>query len=159
MLTPTVLSAMPAPRQRGTEVHDQPSDPNTRTCRQPSHFRNNANPIREPNNPPIPTADASRPAMKQMHHLQPVHSEWDAEYIDIENHSDVGEDDNEEVEESVEQAIPRARAPQGQALPSPMGTVNSIDPLDSTGKGSDSTRDVHHFFEKTSEASTYQICR
>ena len=118
-----------------------------------------ANPIREPSNPPIPAADASRPAMKQTHHLQPVRSEWDAEYIDIENHSDVGEDDNEEGEESVEQPIPQAHAPQGQALPSPMGTVNSIDPLDSTGKGSNSTRDVHHFFEKTSEASTCRICR
>lgn len=159
MLTPTVLSAMPAPRQRGTKVHDQPSDPNTRTRHQPSRFHNNANPIREPNNPPIPTADASRPTMKQTHHLQPVHSEQDAEYINIKNHSDVGEDDNEEVEESVEQPIPRARAPWGQALPSPMGTVNSIDPLDSTGKGSDSTRDVCHFFEKTSEASTCRICR
>ena len=159
MLTPTVLSAMPAPRQRGTEVHDQPSDPNTRIRRQPSRFRNNANPIREPSNPPIPAADASRPAMKQTHHLQPVRSERDTEYIDIENHSDVDEDDNEEGEESVEQPIPRARAPRGQALPSPMGTVNSIDPLDSTGKGSDSTRDVRHFFEKTSEASTCRICR
>ena len=154
MLTPTVLSVMPAPRQCGTEVHDQPSDPNTRIRHQPSHFCNNANPICEPSNPPIPAADASRPAMRQTHRLQPVCSERDAEYINIENHSDVGEDDNEEVEEGVEQPIPRARAPRGQALPSPMGTVNSIDPLDSTGKGSDSTRDVRHFFEKTSEAST-----
>ena len=150
---------MPAPRQRRTEVHDQPSDPNTRICRQPIHFRDNTNPIHEPNNPPIPTADASRPAMRQTHRLQPVHSERDAEYIDIENHFNVGEDDNEEVEEGVEQPIPRARAPQGQALLSPMGMVNSIDPLDSTGKGSDSTRDVRHFFEKTSEASTCRICR
>ena len=145
---------MPAPRQRGTEVHDQPSDPNTRIRRQPIRFHDNANPIREPNNPPIPAADASRPAMRQTHRLQPVRSERDAEYINIENHSDVGEDDNEEVEEGVEQPIPQARAPRNQALPSPMGTVNSIDPLDSTGKGSDSTRDVRHFFEKTSEAST-----
>ena len=81
MLTPTALSAMPAPHQRGTEVHDQPSDPNTHIHRQPSRFRNNANPICEPSNPPIPAADASRPAMKQMHHLQPVHSEQDTEYI------------------------------------------------------------------------------
>ena len=150
---------MPAPRQCGTEVHDQPSDPNTRIRRQPIHFRDNAKPIREPNNPPIPAADASRPAMRQTHCLQPVHSERDAEYIDIENHSDVGEDNNEEVEEGVEQPIPQARAPWGQALPSPMGTVNSIDPLDSTGKGSDSTQDVRHFFEKTSEALTCRICR
>ena len=145
---------MPAPRQCGTEVHDQPSDPNTRIRRQPIHFRDNANPIREPNNPPIPAADASRPTMRQTHRLQPVHSERDAECIDIKNHSDVGEDDNKEVEEGVEQPIPWACAPQGQALLSPMGMVNSIDPLDSTGKGSDSTRDVRHFFKKTSEAST-----
>ena len=150
---------MPAPRQRGTEIHDQPSEPNTRIHRQPICFRDNANPIRKPNNPPIPTADASRPAMRQTHCLQPVRSEQDAEYIDIENHSDVGEDNNEEVEEGVEQPVPRARAPRGQALPSPMDTVNSIYPLDSTGKGSDLTRDVCHFFEKTSEASTCRICR
>ena len=144
------------PRKCGTEPqdHHQSSDPRAHICRPPECFRDGSNPIREPDG----TAQAPKPTVKQTHRCQPVHPEQDAKYINIENHSDVDEDDDEEIEESVEQPIPRARAPQGQALPSPMGTVNFIDPLDSAGKGGRAARDVHHFFDRTLDTSICRSC-
>ena len=144
------------PRKRRTEPqdHHQSSDPCAHIRRPPERFRDGSNPIREPDG----TAQAPKPTVKQTHRRQPVHPEQDAEYINIENHSDVDEDDDEEIEESVEQPIPRARAPWGQALPSPMGMVNSIDPLYSAGKGGRVAQDVRHFFDRTSDASICRSC-
>ena len=144
------------PRKCGTEPqdHHQSSDPRARIRRPPERFRDGSNPIREPDG----TAQAPKPTVKQTHRHQPVHPDQDAEYINIENHSDVDEDNDKEIEESVEQPIPRARAPRGQALPSPMGTVNSIDPLDSAGKGCRAAWDVHHFFDKTPDVSICRSC-
>ena len=148
----------PAPHQHRAEAHDEPSVPCICAHHPPQHYRDNSNSTREPNNPPIPAAEVPNPAVRQMHHHQPVDSAQDTEYFDIDNHSEVDEDDNDGAE-GVERPIPRACAPQRQALLSPMDTVNSIDPLESIDKGSNTARDINNFFKRSPEGSTCRRCR
>ena len=128
----------------------------------PQHYCDNSDSTREPNNPPVPAAEVPDPTVRQTHCCQPVDSAQDAEYFDIDNHSKVDEDDDNDDNdgaEGVERPIPRARAPQRQALPSPMDTVNSIDPLESINKGSNTAQDINNFFERSPEGSTCRRCR
>ncbi|KIM58286.1 hypothetical protein SCLCIDRAFT_10275 [Scleroderma citrinum Foug A] len=152
----------PAPHQCGAEAHDKPSVPRIRAHRPPQCYHDNSDSTREPNNPPIPTAEVPNPAVRQTHHRQTVDSAQDTEYFDIDNHSEVDEDDNDDDNngaEGVKRPIPRARAPQRQALPSPMDTVNSINPLESIDKGSNTAQDINNFFERSPEGSTCRRCR
>ena len=152
----------PAPRQCGAEAHDEPSVPRICACHPPQRYRDNSNSTREPNNPPVPAAEVPNPVVRQTHHHQPVDSAQDAEYFDIDNHSEVDEDDNNNDNngaEGVERPIPQARAPQQQALLSPMDMVNSIDPLESIDKGSNTAWDINNFFERSPEGSTCRRCR
>ena len=156
---------MPAPRQRRAEAPDEPPNPRTHARHPPQCYRDGFDPICQPDNPPAPAA-APKPAVRQKQHRQLVDSEPDAEFIDINDHSEVDEDDvNEtekgvdetekgvdEAEKGVERPIPRAHAPRGHALPSPMNTVNSIDPLDSAG--SKGAQDVNYFFDRNAEGAT-----
>ena len=150
------------PRQRKVEARDEPSDPRTRARRPPERYRDGADPVCQTNNLPVLAAAAPRPAVKQTQRRQPVDSEQDAEFIDINDHSEVDEDDVDDTgavdeAEAVEQSIPRAHAPRGPVLPSPMNTVNSIDPLDSSGgKGA---RDVNYFFDRSAEGAICRICK
>ena len=155
---------MLAPRQRGAEVPDEPPDPRTRARRPPQRYRDGSDPICQPDNPPVPAAAAPKPAVRQKQRRQLVDSGPDAEFIDINDHSEVDEEDVDETEggvdeteEGVERPVPRARAPRGHALPSPMNTVNSIDPLDSAG--SKGARDVNYFFDRNAEGATCRICK
>lgn len=147
---------MPAPRQRGAEAPDEPPDPRTHARRPPQCYRDGFDPICQPDNPPAPAA-APKPAVRQKQRRQLVDSEPDAEFIDINDHSEVDEDDVDETEKGVERPIPWAHAPREHALPSPMNTVNSIDPLDSAG--SKGARDVNYFFDRNAEGATCRICK
>ena len=151
----------PAPHQRKAEVSDEPSEPHGRNRRPPHRYRDGSKATQEPNNPPVPAAAAEvpNPAVKQMHCCQGVDSGQDAEYFDIDDHSEVDEDSEEG--EDVQRPIPRACAPQGQPLPSPMDMVNSVDPLESTDRGgnSNAARDIKYFFERNKQGAKMSVCR
>ena len=154
---------MPAPRQHGAEAPDEPPDPRTRARRPPQRYHDGFDPICQPDNPPAPAA-VPKPAVRQKQRRQLVDSEPDAKFIDINDHSEVDEDDVDETEKGVNEAekgverpIPRVHAPRGHALPSPMNTVNSIDQLDSAG--SKGARDVNYFFDRNAEGATCRICK
>lgn len=157
---------MAPPRHRGTGVHDEPTEPRNRNRRLPERFRDNSDPIPEsdnppePNDPPVPAPEASKCAVKQVPRRWPVHSNQDTEFINIDEHSEV-EDNDDDKAEGVERPVPRARAPPGHTLPSPMNTANSIDPLRSAdkSKGRESSRDVRHFFERLKDGTTCRVCR
>ena len=145
------------PCQCKVEARDEPSDPHTRARHPPQRYRDGSDPVCQTNNLPVPAAVAPRPAVRQTQRCKPVDSKQDAEFIDINDHSEVDEDDVDETgvvdeTEAVEQLIPRAHAPRGSALLSPMNMVNSIDPLDSSsGKGA---QDVNCFFNRNAEGAT-----
>jgi len=152
---------MAPPHQHRLKDHDEPPEPHI--CRPPQHFHDGLNPIHEPNGPVI-AAEVSQPTVRPTCCHQPVHSNQDTEFFDINDHSEVDKDNNNNNDDDktggVEQPIPQACAPQGQALPSSMATVNSIEPSWSGGKGRKSnTWDVNHFFVKTPEGSTCQVCK
>ena len=151
----------PAPRQRKVEVSDEPSKSRVRNRRPPHRYHNGSGATHEPNNPPVPaaTAEVPNPTVGQTRHRQDVDSGQNAEYFNIDDHSEVDEDSDEA--EDVRRPIPRARAPQGQSLPSPMDTVNSIDPLESTDRGgsSNAARDINYFFERNKQGAKMSVCR
>ena len=104
------------PRQRKVEAHDEPSDPRTRARRPPERYHDGSDPVYQTDNLPVPAAAAPRPAVRQMQRCKPVDSEQDAEFIDINDHSEVDEDDVDETgvvdeTEAVKRPIPRAHAP------------------------------------------------
>ena len=92
---------MPAPCQHGAEAPDEPPDPHTRAWRPPQLYRDGFDPICQPDNPPAPAA-APKPAVRQKQRCQLVDSEPDAKFIDINDHSEVDEDDVDETEKGVE---------------------------------------------------------
>ena len=150
------------PCQRKVEARDKPSDPHTRAWHPPECYCDGSDPVCQTDNLPVPAAAAPRPTVRQMQHCQSVDSEQDAEFIDINDHLEVDEDDVDETgvvneTEAVKWPIPWAHAPWGPALPSPMNMVNSIDPLDSSGgKGA---WDVNYFFDRNAEGATCWICK
>lgn len=92
----------PAPHQRRAEAHDEPSVPHICARCPPQCYRDNSDSTHEPNNPPVPAAEVPNPAVRQMHRCQPVDSAQDAEYFDIDNHSKVDEDNNNDDNDGAE---------------------------------------------------------
>ena len=92
---------MPAPCQCGAEACDEPSEPHPHARRPPQCYHDDSDPV-EPDNLPVPPAGVPKPTVRQTHHHQPVNSGEDTKFFDIDDHSKVDEDDDDETERGDE---------------------------------------------------------